>query len=273
MTDTPSIHTGYADVHGAQLYYEIAGAGFPLILLHAGIADSRMWDAQFEVFARKFLTVRYDMRGFGRSPMPSQGDFCLYDDLDGLLDALGLDSAMLVGLSLGGSTALDFTLAHPNRVDALVACGASLSGFPWSNMILEGWGAVDEAVEKGDKAAAIELDLRMWVDGPSRQPDQVDEPIRERVREMLAPLYDIAEGDATERRLDPPAIHRLGEIHTPTLIVVGDQDMPDMMGIADKLEAGIRGARKVVISGAAHMVNMEKPEQFNHDVLEFLTDV
>jgi pimeloyl-ACP methyl ester carboxylesterase len=273
MTDTPSIHTGYAEVNGTQLYYEIAGAGYPLVLLHAGIADSRMWDAQFEVFAREFLTVRYDMRGFGRSVMPPAGEFCLYDDLAGLLDALGLDSAMLVGLSLGASTALDFTLAYPDQVDALVVCGPSLSGFPWSNAILEGWGAVDDAVERGDKAAAIELDLRMWVDGPSRQPDQMDEAIRERMREMLTPLYDIPEGNGTERRLDPPAIHRLGEILTPTLIVIGDQDMPDMMGIADKLEAGIRGARKVVISGAAHMVNMEKPEQFNHDVLEFLEDV
>ncbi len=272
MTDTPSIHTGYADVHGAQLYYEITGAGYPLVLLHAGIADSRMWDVQFPVFAEEFLTVRYDMRGFGRSAMPSH-EFCLYEDLAGLLDALGLDSAMLVGLSLGGSTAIDFTLAHPDRVDALVACAPSLSGFPWSNLALEGWGAIDDAIERGDKAAAIELDLHMWVDGPSRQPDQMDESVREQVREMLTPLYDTPEGSGAEQRLDPPAIGRLAEIKTPTLIVVGDQDMPDMMGIADKLEAGILGARKVVISGAAHMTNMEKPELFAQAVLAFLRKV
>jgi pimeloyl-ACP methyl ester carboxylesterase len=273
LTDTPTIHTGYADVHGAKLYYEVAGAGYPLVLLHAGIADSRMWDDQFEAFARKFLTVRYDMRGFGRSALPPHAEFCLYDDLGGLLDALGLDTAMLVGLSLGAATALDFTLAHRTRVDALVICAPPLTGFAWSNAILEGWGAVDDAVEQGDKTAAIELDLCMWVDGPSREPDQVDESVRERVREMLTPLYDLPEGAGTERRLDPPAIHRLREVHTPTLILVGDQDMPDMMGIADTLEAGIRNARKIVISGAAHMTNMEKPEQFNAAVLEFLEDV
>ncbi len=266
----PRIHTGTASVHGASLYYEIAGEGRPVVLLHAGIADCRMWDAQMATFAREFLVLRYDMRGFGRSSLPP-GEFAPYDDLAGLLDALGLDSAALVGASMGGAVALDFALTYPERVEGLVLAAASAGGMPYySPAILRGWEALEAALERGDKEAAIEIDLRMWVDGPQRTPDQVDADLRARVRAMNAPLYDLPQGISRERRLDPPALARLGEITAPTLILAGALDMTDMMTLAERLQAGIAGSRMAVVSHVAHLINLERPLKFDELALGFL---
>lgn len=271
MIEDFDIHTGYASVNGARLYYEVAGEGYPLVLLHAGIADCRMWDPQFREFAQDNLVIRYDLRGYGRSKLV-RGEFSSVADLAGLLDALGIESAALLGASMGGAAALDFTLEYPDRVDALIMASTAASGHQWSNLALEKWGEIDEAMEQGDKAKAIDLELRMWVDGPARRPGQIDAALREKVREMLAMTYEIESGIATERRPDQPAMQRLSEIDVPTLILVGDADMPDMMTIADKLEAGIEGSRKVVISGA-HMINMEQPARFNRVVRTFLEQI
>ena len=272
MIEDFAFHAGYSEVNGAKLYYEIAGEGYPLVLIHAGIADCRMWDDQFRAFAQDNLVIRYDQRGYGRSKIVP-GEFSNHDDLAGLLDAVGIESAALLGASMGGSTALDFTLAYPDRVDALIVVGAAIGGHQWSNLALQKWGEIDEAMGEGRKEYAIELDLRMWVDGPTRKSDVVNPQLREKVRIMDAPLYEAQQVTAKERRLDPPAIQRLSEIDVPTLVIVGDADMPDMMTIADKIEAGVRGARKVVISGAAHMLNMEQPEKFNRLVSQFVASL
>jgi 3-oxoadipate enol-lactonase len=264
-------NSGYASVNGAKIYYEIAGEGYPLILLHAGIADSRMWDAQFRSFAQDNLVVRYDMRGFGKTKLV-RGEFSPVEDLAALMDTLGIEAAVLLGVSMGGSVALDFTLTHPDRVDGLIVAASAASGHQWSNLALEKWGEIDEVMERGDKEKGLELELRMWVDGPTRKPDQVDAAVRAKVAEMLAPTYDIEQGIAKEKGIDPPAMQRLAEIDVPVLVMVGDADMPDMMTIADKLVQGIGGARKVVIPGA-HMINMEQPQKFNRAVRQFLEQI
>lgn len=264
-----ALYTGFAQVNGARLYYEIAGEGEPIVLIHAGIADCRMWDAQFRHFASHSLVIQYDMRGYGRSKM-IPGEYSNHGDLVALLDTLGVESAALVGHSLGAATALNFALSFPERADALVLAAASLSGHAWSNLALEMGSAVDEALERGELERAAELELRMWVDGPARKPDTVEASIRERMRQMLIPLYETGQSEGKIRRLEPPAIQRLHEITVPTLVFVGDSDVPDMMSIADKLEAGIANARKVVFSHTAHMINLEQPERFNRLVDEFL---
>lgn len=269
MAEDFALYTGYAEVNGARLYYEIAGEGEPVVLIHAGIADCRMWDRQFRYFASRFLVIQYDMRGYGRSKM-APGEYSNHEDLLGLLDTLGMESAALIGHSLGAATALDFALSFPGRADALVLAAASISGHAWSNLALEMGSDVDKALERGEFERAAEVELRMWVDGPSRKPGTVDEQIRERVRQMLIPQYEAGESEGKMRRLDPPSIQRLHEISIPVLIFVGDSDMPDMMSIADKLESGIPNARKVVFSHAAHMINMEQPERFNRLAAEFL---
>jgi 3-oxoadipate enol-lactonase len=264
--------TRYADVYGARLYYEMMGMGHPLVLIHAGIADSRMWDDQFTDFAEHYRVIRYDIRGFGKSAMPT-GSSSTSRDLYGLLTALGIARAYVVGLSIGGGIAIDFTLRYPEMVSALVLVASGLGGTQPSAEMRRADATVDAALERGGIDAAVEAENRLWVDGPKRTPDQVDPTVRARVSEMNGALYRLPEVDAPRERLDPPAIGRLGEIHVPTLILVGDGDVPDVIETANLLEQGIAGARKVVFPGVAHMVNMEHPEAFNRIVLNFLRDV
>jgi pimeloyl-ACP methyl ester carboxylesterase len=255
------------------LYYVVEGEGPPLLLIHAGVADSRMWKDQVETFAGRYQVVRYDMRGYGRTKFPG-GSYANHEDAAGLLDYLGLDVVRLVGISFGGRVALDFALAYPDRVEALVLGAPALDGYPVSPEV-EKFGAEEEAfLERGDLTAATELNLRMWVDGPHRTPDQVSPTVRERVREMQYHAFNIPfpEGAKTQF-LDPPAIERLAGMQTPTLILIGDLDVPWMLAIANHLSSHFPGAQQKTIPGVAHLLNMEKPELFNKLVLEFFREV
>jgi 3-oxoadipate enol-lactonase len=262
--------SGYANIDGARIYYEVAGEGHPLLLLHAGVADSRMWDDQWQPFARRYRAIRYDMPGFGQSRFPD-GPYTAYNDPAGLLRWLGIEQAHVVGVSWGGRTALDFTLAYPEMVSALVLVCPSMSGEEPSEEVRRFGSEEDALVERGDLAAAAELNVRMWVDGPRRAPEQVDRSVRDRVREMQHLAFTIPTPDSLELvDLEPPAIARLADVRAPTLVVVGDQDIDHKLAIADRLAAEIPAARQVVFPGAAHMVTMEQPAEFNRVVLDFL---
>ena len=174
---------GFAEVGDARFYYEIAGEGQPLVLVHAGIADGRMWDEQFPVFAQHFRVLRYDRRGFGKTAMVA-GDYSHHRDLYELLKFLQIEQATLVGCSQGAKIAVDFTLEHPDMTDALVLVAPALSGFAYTGDMPRQAEQMDLAEEAGDLAQINELEVQIWVDGPHRTPDQVDRKVRERVREM-----------------------------------------------------------------------------------------
>ncbi len=264
--------TGFAEIDGARIYYEVAGAGHPLVLIHAGIADSRMWDDQFDAFAERHLAVRYDVRGFGKSDIP-RGPSTTRGDLHALLKFLNIDKTFLLGLSMGGGIAIDFTLEHPKMVDALIPVASGLSGYTKPSPEVEPLGAkLDAAYKGGDLAKAVAISLQIWTAGPSRTLDQVNPTVRERIREMTMHTFALPEGDRPQP-LNPPALSRLAEIHVPTLVIIGDKDVSGILEIANLLEAGINGARKVVIADTAHMLNMEKPAEFNRVVLEFLKTI
>jgi 3-oxoadipate enol-lactonase len=259
---------GIAAVNGAQIAYDVAGSGPPVLLLHAGIGDRRMWDAQVPAFAEHFTVIRFDARGFGET-RKLDAPFAPYVDAIGLLDHFGIPRAHLVGVSMGSQTAIEAAVAVPDRVSALVAVAAR-TGTTVSPALRAGWERVDELYEAGDIAGAVEYELRMWVDGPDRSPDAVDPEFRERVREMNAALFVRDDEAGEEVPLDPPAAERLAEISTPTLIVYGDKDVMDVREAAGPLAAAIPGARLAVIPNAAHLPQMEQPELFNEIVLEFL---
>jgi 3-oxoadipate enol-lactonase len=261
---------GFLNVQGAPLYYEVAGQGYPLLLIHAGVADSSMWDDQFEVFAERYKVIRYDLRGFGKSEFPI-GLFTNHEDPAALLEFLDIKRAHVIGISFGGKIALDFTLVHPEMVGSLVLVAPSVGGHKPPADVLRFSEEEEALLERGDLEGATELNLRMWVDGPKRVPEQVNPTVRRRVHDMQHHAFTVAipEG-AEELALQPPAITRLDEIGGPTLIVVGDHDIPDKLTLAQKLADEIVGAQLVVIAGVAHMVNMEKPEEFNRVALDFL---
>jgi 3-oxoadipate enol-lactonase len=229
-----------------------------------------MWDDQFAHFAQHYRVIRYDLRGFGKSEVPA-GQFSNTEDIVHLLHFLQVQKTSIVGISFGSKVALDFTLSYPDMVDALVLVAPSVGGYPASEDVQRFNAEEDAALERGDLAAATEINLRMWVDGPKRTPDQVNSEVRERVRVMQHHAFTVpVPASAEELSLTPPARTRLAEIHAPTLIIVGDYDIPSKLTVSEQLVKEISGARKVIIPGVAHMVSMEQPELFNHTVLEFL---
>jgi 3-oxoadipate enol-lactonase len=259
--------TGYFN----GLYYEIAGEGDPLVLIHGGLVHSGLWDDQFEVFAQQYRVVRYDVRGFGKSKSPASY-YSNHGDLRDLLEYLGIERAYVLGLSMGGMIAIDFTLAYPQHVAALLPIAAGLSGYrTTSNRTLRD--ELEAAYERGDKERAVELSLQVWTDGPHRTPDQVDPNVRERIRAMTIHTFDLPDVEQWLQRLEPPAIDRLAEIHVPTLFVVGDQDVEDILKIGDLIVANVPGAQRAVIPGTAHHLNVERPAEFNRIVLDFLNSL
>jgi 3-oxoadipate enol-lactonase len=275
MTALPNPRSGFADVNGARLSYEIAGSGPAITLLHFGIGDSRAWDDQFAVFAGRYTVVRYDYRGFGKSTMPP-GEYSQRADLDGLLTALGIEKVALVGVSMGGGLAIDYALEHPDRVTAIVPVAATPSGGkPTDEQQVEMeriFAPVEEAERAGEIERANDAEVHIWVDGVGRTPDQVPAAVREKVRVMNLESWqrqdELKQG--TPRPLDPPARDRLAEISAPTLVIVGDEDLSPILSAADLFVSAIPGARKAMMHGTAHAPNMEKPEEFNRLVLDFL---
>ena len=261
--------SGFVEIHGCQFYYQVAGEGHPLVLLHAGICDSRMWDDQWSAFAQRYRVVRFDMRGFGRSSTGT-GPFTPHEDLHGLLQFLGIRTTYLLGASMGAQVALDFTLAQPRMVDALILVGAALTDCRPSDTLIQSWAQIGEALRAGDAAAANEIELGLWVDGPHRSPEQVSDTVRSRVREMNAVKLAQHQFDGQPRGLEPPAVQRLGEIQAPTLVIAGDRDHPEIVASARRLSTGIRGAQHRLISGTAHLPSMEQPRTFNQTVQTFL---
>lgn len=253
---------GMADLSRGDLYYEVAGDGPAVLLLHTGITDSRMWDGQFETLARSYRAIRCDLRGYGRSAV-LPGQFSYEEDLLELLDYLSVEQAFLVGMSFGGRIAIDFTLQHPERVLGLLLGAPAISGQEPGEEVIA-FSQVEETLLANDRVEeATELNLRMWVDGPYRQPDQVDQELRRRVWEMQLHAFQLPMPDDIEvREIDPPAFHRLDQIRVPVLVIAGALDVPTFQSGADHLANSIPNAQKLIFPDSAHLVSMEYPERF-----------
>ena len=260
------VSSGMARVAQPAVFWESAGSGPPVVMIHGGQMDRRMWDPQFLPYAKTYRVIRYDVRNYGRSASATS-PYSDVDDLLAVLDTLKIARAHLVGLSLGGRIALEFTVAHPDRVASLVAVAPGLPGFPDEDQDDSRWPTMLRAAqEKGGEAAA-----ELWLSDPFMVPAMENPAIAPKLRQLalengrawLANPY-------LPMRPDPPVAKRLGEIRVPTLVVVGDRDIRHMQKIADKLTTDIPGAKKVVIAGAGHISNMEKPAEFDAAVLPFL---
>jgi 3-oxoadipate enol-lactonase len=262
--------TGTLEVNGAQLYYEEWGAGPALVLVHAGIADGRMWDDQMPVFAQHYRVIRFDQRGFGRSA-PASGTFARHEDLRALLAALEIERAHLVGCSMGGKMLIDFVLSYPAVAASLSLVCTGPYAFQYDAPRPRQADALNAAYEAGDVERASWLEIELWVDGPQRTPDQVPAAIREKVYQMnLQAIRNELSAEADEQILEPHAVDRLGEIQTPTLVIIGDLDNPAAVAGATFTAASIPGAQKAVMTGTAHLPNLERPDEFNQILTDFL---
>lgn len=259
-----ALANGYAAVNGGKLYYEMQGKGRVVVLIHGGLVDSRLWDAQVGELARHYKVLRYDLRGFGRSDF-SMGPLSHVDDLYALLKFLKIEKASLIGLSLGGSIATDFTLEHPEMVEKLVLTSSGLRGYQAPRN--EQTAAVYRAAEEQGMDKAIE----MWL----AHPFFMTIADKELVRKMLAANFRTW-GPTPQPIVwnwpTPPTLDRISQLTKPTLIIIGDRDVPAIISIADVLKQKINGARQIILTGVGHHLNMEKPKEYNRVVLQFLKE-
>lgn len=267
--------SGFLEVPGARIYYEVEGDGHPLLLIHGGLGSLRMWDEQLAAFARRYRVIRYDTRGFGRTETEDI-EFTNYGDAVAVLDHVGADSAFVVGQSRGGMIGLDLALEHPERVDALVSVAGGVGGYepklpagveppPWDEM--------EPLWEAKQWEQLAELETRIWVDGWGQPQDRVDADLRRKVRDWIVTTYQEEKVEGKPQPLSPPAAERLGDLRVPLLVLIGDVDEPGGVIAERHLADSIAGARKVEFPGVAHMIHLEEPDRFNQLVLDFLAEV
>lgn len=271
----PRVVSCLVNAHGAQLYCESAGKGKPFIMIHAGVADSRQWNNEFKHFAGKFKVVRYDMRGYGKSE-PADGGFNHMLDLAAVLDALEIrEPVVMMGCSMGGGLALDFALDHPSRVRALILVGSGPSGLDLDLPESPKHALAEKAWKDGNVDLTAELETQIWFDGDGRTPEQVNPEMRKLAFEMdrQALRHEVRHLGKRQPNSSKPAFDRLEQLNIPVLIIVGAQDQPYAHASADYMMKHMPSARIVTIEDAAHLPNMDHPEEFCAVVDEFLKDL
>jgi pimeloyl-ACP methyl ester carboxylesterase len=259
------------ETDGARIHYEVEGSGEPVLMVHAGVANLRMWDAQVAALRDAYRVIRHDTRGFGRTETDAV-EFSNRADIAALLDRLGERSAHLVGLSRGAHIALDFALEFPDRVRSLVVSGGSVGGYDAGDEAPAGWDEVGARVEARDWEYVAAWETAYWVDGPGQPAVRVDPTLRAKVHGWILETYRAEKEEGIPQPLDPPANERLGELQAPLLAIVGDLDDPGTQAACRYLAATVPGARLEVFEGAAHMVNLEQPDRFNRLLREFLDE-
>jgi 3-oxoadipate enol-lactonase len=256
-------------VAGGQFHVEQAGrvgSERAVVLLHGFTLDTRMWDDQFEPLTARGRVIRCDLRGFGRSSLPT-GPYAHADDLAALLGALGVRKAQVVGLSAGGRVAIDLALKHPTLVERLVLLDTFIGGHVPSAGYRESLGAIAAKARAGDLAGA----KLMWLAHPLFAPAAAQPRVAERLAQMVQ-WYSGFHWTQTnpEQPLTPPAVQRLGELKLPVLGLTGERDIEDVHAQARLLGQGVKGIVQRVIAGVGHMSNMEAPEAVNKELLAFL---
>jgi pimeloyl-ACP methyl ester carboxylesterase len=259
------VESGFVQVDGGKLYYEIAGEGMPLVLIHGGAMDRRMWDDQLADFAEYYRVVRFDVRGFGDSPAPTTR-FTPSEDLSALLDALSIERAHVVGLSMGGGIAVDFALAHRERVGALVLAEPGITGWQFSPQVMRTMGAVFAAIQRGDMEEAQTL----FLDSPALRSAKDDPEAFAKIERLVRDNFGGIRSQVMMGFVEPRAIDALARIEAPTLVLVSEKAEGDARAIAERLVADVPDRERAEIAGAGHMMNIEQPERFNATVLDFL---
>lgn len=261
---------GYVDVDQGRLYYETAGDGPPLVLLHAFTLDTRMWDPQFDVLAARYRVIAYDARGFGRSSVPRAAKpYSHVDDLRTLLTALDARNPHLVGASMGGRFALDFAVTNPGAYRSIALIDGVVGGWDWSHEWLTSYAPVIEASRRHDIAAA----KAAWLAHPIFAAARGNKAVYARLRRMVADYSGWHFVNANPvRPVEPPVNTRLTGLQAPMLSLIGEFDLPDFHRMAEKLEVESH-AHRVVVPHAGHIAGMEAPERVNEQLLDFLTRV
>ena len=242
------------------------------MLIHAGFLDSRMWDDQFQLFAKSARVIRYDVRGFGRSSKPS-AEYSDAEDLFALLKHLNIESTSILGISNGGRIALDFVSVHPSMVNRLILVSPGIRGYKSSGPEEDReWKELDKKMDLQDLAIsenriddAVNIDLKVWASAQGT-------PSKNRILKIATTNSHIHKNppNKLQKSPEPPAFTKLDQIRIPTILIVGDQDVKGMQTMTKRLHELIPGSELRVIRGADHIANMSRPEEFNAIVSSFL---
>jgi 3-oxoadipate enol-lactonase len=264
-----TVDSGYVSAEGERLYYEIAGKGNNIVLLHDGLIHRETWDGQFRELAKTFRVMRYDRRGYGKSSNPNV-PFSNIDDLNQLFSQLKIDSAIVFGMSAGGGIAIDFALKHPEKVTALVLVGAVVSGYGYSSHMLTRGGRISLEQLIADPHKFIQY--FGWEDPYTLFSENIK--ARERFVGLLEanPMNLNLDKFKLQKPRDRPAVKFLSEIKVPTLVLVGEHDIPDVHAHSGVIEVGIPNAKREVVLKAGHLIPLEQPEVFNAAVLAFFKE-
>ena len=264
---------GFVNTGDAKLYYEIAGTGTPSMMIHAGVADSRQWNNEFAYFSQSNQVIRYDMRGYGKSE-PVEGEFNHMSDLVSLLDALGIHEPIIImGCSMGGGIAMDFALTYPPRAKALIMVDSGPSGLELDVPTPSKFADAEKAFESGNLDLVAEIETQIWFDGMGRTPERVNPTMRELLYEMdrLALSHEVKELGKRLPNTETAAFNRLESINISVLIIIGSHDTPYMIAAADYMKEKVKFANKIIIDDAAHLPNMDQPQEFRKIVKKFLS--
>lgn len=258
----------FLPANGTRLRVEEAGSGPDLLFLHAGIADRRMWNPQWDWLSRYFHCVRYDHRGLGESPLVP-GPFSYADDALAVMDAFCLKQAILIGCSFGGTVAIHLAATLPGRVDKLVLAGSGLAGFDAGVPQPEIFAEAEQAWSAKDWERVLAIDESVWVVGLHRHPEDLDPDFLAFAREMnrTSLRYLDVPNESQDDFDDTPL---LAATNIPTLVIVGSEDLPDILAKAEHLAVALPKARLVRMEDAAHLPNLERPNAFNGIIAPFL---
>ena len=265
--------TGFIEVPGGSIYHEVAGEGPDVILVHAGVANLRMWDPLVPLLAERYRVIRYDTRGFGRTET-EHVEFSNREDLVAVLDHVGSDTATVVGASRGGIIALDTVIEFPDRFAGLVTVAGAVGGHqPDVEEDTEAWQEVERRWEAKEWEWLADFETKMWCDGPGQSQSRVDAGLREMVHGWILTNYQAEKDEGIPQPLQPPAAERLGAIRIPVLVVIGALDEPGTNASSRFLAESVDGARLVEYEGAAHMLSLEHPGRFAEDLVAFLDEI
>lgn len=259
--------SGYISVDGGKLFFETAGKGETIVLLHDGMVNREIWDEQFPVLAKTYRVVRYDRRGYGKSTDP-QASYSHIEDLNQVFLQLRIDKAIVFGMSSGGGLAIDFALKYPAKVSALVLVGAVVSGYGYSSYMFTRGGHIKSLSELSDPQKSIKY--WAWEDPYEIYSENT------RAKEKVAKLLEAnqhKETGATQKPAERPAARFLSEIKVPTLVLVGEYDILDVHAHSGVIESGIANSKREIILKSGHLIPLEQPEAFNASVLKFLKNM
>jgi 3-oxoadipate enol-lactonase len=278
-SNSKTVDSGYAEVNQTKLYYEIAGKGEPLVLIHGSFGDRRFWDLQFYDLSKKYKVLRYDLRGFGKSALPKEDEvYRDSDDLNALMDFLGIKKAHICGLSFGSFIVFDFALSHPDKCLSLIPIGPRVAGDDLDEYKTQNVDTLRSIVSKVTEIVktkgAKEATDYLWTGDHSMGKTVVITRTRHALLKMGYEYswWRYLHGNKREFAF-PMAIKKLNEIKIPTLVVTAEYDLERCKEIAAIIAKEIPSSKLISIKGAGHIMNMDQPKEFNKIISGFIDGI